>query len=47
MAARRNATLARGVLSQDGWRIFNSLFNDRRWRRASGRSWRGTDRHRQ
>jgi len=32
--ARRNATLARGVLSQDGWRILNALFNNRRWRRA-------------
>lgn len=32
---RRNATLARGVLSQDGWRILNSLSNDRRWRRSS------------
>ncbi len=33
--SRRNATLARGVLSQDGWRILNALFNDRRWRRSS------------
>jgi len=32
--SRRNATLARGVLSQDGWRILNSLFNDRRWRKG-------------
>ncbi len=32
--ARRNATLARGVLSQDGWRILNALFNDRRWRQS-------------
>ncbi len=31
---RRNATLARGVLSQDGWRILNNLFNDRRWRKS-------------
>jgi uncharacterized circularly permuted ATP-grasp superfamily protein/uncharacterized alpha-E superfamily protein len=30
--SRRNATLARGVLSQDGWRILNALVNDRRWR---------------
>lgn len=33
--ARRNATLSRGVLSQDGWRILNALVNDRRWRQAS------------
>jgi uncharacterized alpha-E superfamily protein len=31
---RHNAILARGVLSQDGWRILNNLFNDKRWRRA-------------
>jgi uncharacterized circularly permuted ATP-grasp superfamily protein/uncharacterized alpha-E superfamily protein len=33
--SRRNATLARGVLSQDGWRILNALFNDRRWRKGA------------
>jgi uncharacterized circularly permuted ATP-grasp superfamily protein/uncharacterized alpha-E superfamily protein len=33
--SRRNATLARGVLSQDGWRILNALFNDRRWRKST------------
>ena len=33
--SRRNATLARGVLSQDGWRVLNGLFNDRRWRPGS------------
>ncbi len=33
--ARRNATLARSVLAQDGWRILNTLCNDRRWRKGS------------
>ncbi len=31
---RHNATTARAVLSQDGWRVLNALHADRRWRPA-------------
>lgn len=34
---RHNATKARAVLSQDGWRVLNALHADRRWR-STGRS---------
>jgi uncharacterized circularly permuted ATP-grasp superfamily protein/uncharacterized alpha-E superfamily protein len=30
-AVQRNATLARGVLSQDSWSVLNALRTDRRW----------------
>ncbi len=35
-AIQRNATLARGVLSQDSWSALTALVNDRRWRQSLG-----------
>ncbi|TVQ39520.1 MAG: hypothetical protein EA356_01570 [Geminicoccaceae bacterium] len=35
-AVQRNATLARGVLSQDSWTALNALRTDRRWQQHAG-----------